>query len=170
MPLCYYEASFNVLDHSELRTLVSEIADKILACPSRADEGGYPCGWECSGCRQQDGGSAGRSASGVAGIIDHTLLKPDATREDIVRVCREARQCGFASVCVNPYWVPVAASELSGSGVKVCTVVGFPLGASSAASKRAETEEALSQGAHEIDMVINVGALRSGETAAELAA
>jgi deoxyribose-phosphate aldolase len=96
-------------------------------------------------------------------MIDHTLLKPDATRADIVRLCREARQFGFASVCVNPYWVPLAASELAGSRVRVCTVAGFPLGASSASMKRAEAEEALGQGAHEVDMVINVGALRSGE-------
>ena len=99
----------------------------------------------------------------VAGLIDHTLLKPEATRDDIVRVCREARQFGFASVCVNPYWVPVVAAELAGSCVKVCSVVGFPLGASTASIKRAEAAEALREGAREIDMVINVGALRSGD-------
>ena len=96
-------------------------------------------------------------------MIDHTLLKPEATRSDIVKLCREARQYSFASVCVNPYWVPLVRSELAGSPVKVCTVVGFPLGATSTESKVAETAAALRAGAEEIDMVINVGALRSGD-------
>jgi len=99
----------------------------------------------------------------IAAVIDHTILKPEATRADIVKVCREARQYGFASVCVNPYWVPLVRSELAGSKVKVCTVVGFPLGATSTEAKVAETAAALRAGAEEIDMVINVGALRSGD-------
>jgi deoxyribose-phosphate aldolase len=102
--------------------------------------------------------------SNLAKLIDHTILKPEATRGDILRVCAEARRYGFASVCVNPYWAPLAARELAGSPVKVCTVVGFPLGATSTDSKVAETAAALRDGAREIDMVINVGALRSGET------
>ena len=97
----------------------------------------------------------------LAGLIDHTILKPDATREDIVRLCREARQYGFASVCINPYWVALAAGELAGSPVKVCTVVGFPLGATTTSAKVTEASEAIRAGAQEIDMVINVGALRS---------
>lgn len=99
----------------------------------------------------------------IAGIIDHTLLRPDATRVEIHKLCREARQHSFASVCVNSGWVPLAAGELSGSPVKVCTVVGFPLGACLTEAKVAETEAALRLGAQEIDMVINVGALRSGD-------
>ena len=99
----------------------------------------------------------------IAALIDHTLLKPEATREDIRKLCREARQYSFASVCVNPYWVPLVASELEHSAVKVCTVVGFPLGATSTEAKAAETAAALRAGAQEIDMVINVGALRSGD-------
>jgi len=99
----------------------------------------------------------------IAAVIDHTILKPEATRADVVKVCREARQYGFASVCVNPYWVPLVRSELGGSKVKVCTVVGFPLGATSTEAKVAETAAALRAGAEEIDMVINVGALRSGD-------
>jgi deoxyribose-phosphate aldolase len=99
----------------------------------------------------------------IASLIDHTLLKPEATADDIRRLCAEARQSSFASVCVNPYWVPLAAAELAGSPVKVCTVVGFPLGASATAVKRAEAEAATRAGAREIDMVINVGALRSGD-------
>jgi deoxyribose-phosphate aldolase len=104
-----------------------------------------------------------RVADGIAAMIDHTVLKADATRADVEKVCREARQYGFASVCVNPYWVPLVAKELAGSPVKVCTVVGFPLGATSTESKMAETEAAIRVGAQEIDMVINVGALRSGD-------
>jgi deoxyribose-phosphate aldolase len=100
----------------------------------------------------------------IAALIDHTILKPEATRADIVRLCTEARQFGFASVCVNGCWVPLAASELAGSPVKVCTVIGFPLGAASTPAKRAEAEIALRDRATELDMVLNTGALRSGDT------
>lgn len=100
----------------------------------------------------------------IAALIDHTILKPEATRTDVQKICREARQYGFASVCVNPYWVPLVKAELAGSAVKVCTVVGFPLGATSTEGKVCETAAALRAGAQEIDMVINVGALRSGDT------
>jgi deoxyribose-phosphate aldolase len=100
----------------------------------------------------------------IAALIDHTILKPEATRNDVVKICREARQYGFASVCINPYWVPLVKAELAGSPVKVCTVVGFPLGATSTDAKVCETAAALRAGAQEIDMVINVGALRSGDT------
>ncbi|HYL34335.1 MAG TPA: deoxyribose-phosphate aldolase [Bryobacteraceae bacterium] len=99
----------------------------------------------------------------IASLIDHTLLRPDATRDDILKVCREACRYGFASVCINPYWVPVVAAELAGSPVKVCTVIGFPLGATSTEAKVAETAAALRVGAQEIDMVQNIGALRSGD-------
>jgi deoxyribose-phosphate aldolase len=99
----------------------------------------------------------------IAGAIDHTILRPDATRDDIIKVCQEARKYSFASVCVNPYWVPLVAQQLSGSPVKVCTVIGFPLGATSTEIKRAEAEAAIRVGAQEIDMVINVGALKSGD-------
>jgi deoxyribose-phosphate aldolase len=100
---------------------------------------------------------------GIASLIDHTILKPEATRADLLKVCREARQYNFASVCVNPYWVPLVRAELAGSPVRICTVVGFPLGATSTEAKVAETGIALRDGAQEIDMVINVGALRSGD-------
>jgi deoxyribose-phosphate aldolase len=98
----------------------------------------------------------------IASSIDHTLLRPDATAEDVRKVCHEAREYEFASVCVNPYWVPLVAAELAGSPVKVCTVVGFPLGANSTAIKVAETEAAVRDGAQEIDMVLNIGELRGG--------
>ncbi len=100
---------------------------------------------------------------GIAALIDHTILKPEATRADIIKVCREARQYNFASVCVNSYWVPLVRAELAGSPVKVCTVVGFPLGAASTEAKAAEAAAAVCAGAQEVDMVINVGALRSGD-------
>ena len=99
----------------------------------------------------------------VASIIDHTLLRADAKREDILKVCQEARDFGFASVCVNSYWVSTVAAALAGSAVKVCSVVGFPLGAMLTIAKVAETRAALREGASEIDMVQNIGALLSGD-------
>lgn len=99
----------------------------------------------------------------VAALIDHTLLKPEATQQDIARVCEQARQFQFASVCINPCWVSLAAEELAGTGVHVCTVVGFPLGANDLRTKIAEADLALTRGAKEIDMVQNIGALRSRE-------
>lgn len=172
---------------SELDRLVAQIGEEILSRVTRnalANAEGLNGPNVCAGCTQRcaqtcesktktivscgaDRISASntltRVDSAIARLIDHTLLKPDATRADIVKLCREARKYTFASVCVNPYWVPLVASELAGSEVKVCTVVGFPLGATSTESKVAETEAALRVGAQEIDMVINVGALRSGD-------
>ena len=97
----------------------------------------------------------------LANMIDHTLLKPDATQEQIAQLCFEARKHGFASVCINPTWVELCAKLLKGSSVKVCTVIGFPLGATSPEVKAFETQVALDHGATEIDMVINVGALKA---------
>ena len=99
----------------------------------------------------------------IAKIIDHTLLKPEATRDQIVQLCREAREYGFASVCVNPSYVKLAAELLRGSSVKVCSVVGFPLGATLPEVKAYEARRAIEEGAAEIDMVINIGALKSGD-------
>jgi deoxyribose-phosphate aldolase len=107
--------------------------------------------------------AAGGATAGVARMIDHTLLKPDATRGDIETLCREAAEYTFASVCVNPTWVATCAGLLHGCGVKVCSVVGFPLGATTADTKHFETRRAIFDGAREIDMVINVGALKSGD-------
>lgn len=100
----------------------------------------------------------------LAGMIDHTLLKPDATPDQIAQLCFEARKYHFASVCVNPTHVKLCAELLSGSDVKVCTVIGFPLGATSSEVKAFETQNALNNGATEIDMVINIGALKAGES------
>jgi deoxyribose-phosphate aldolase len=177
----------------ELDRLVAQIGEEILArvpaalvgsMPPKKGEGLNLPDQVCPGCVQRcpqtcakntktiiAAGADRVSASerltridpAIAALIDHTILKPEATRADVVKVCREAREYRFASVCVNPYWVPLVARELAGSGVKVCTVVGFPLGATTTDTKVAETTGALRNGAQEIDMVINVGALRSGE-------
>lgn len=143
---------------------------------------GEGCRGECTGCghcagRNEDmvkaivGSGAGRvgAAPGVsvknadlARLIDHTLLKPDATPEEIAKLCQEAREYGFASVCVNPGNVAQSAALLAGSPVKVCTVVGFPLGATTPTVKALETRDAVANGAEEIDMVMSVGALKAG--------
>jgi deoxyribose-phosphate aldolase len=178
------------MTQAELDTLVAQIGEELL---SRVPSSGAPRKGEglnlpdqvCPGCTQRcvqtcarnakqilSAGAARISASekltkadpAIASLIDHTILKADATRADVVKVCREARQYGFASVCVNGYWVPLVMAELSGSAVKVCTVVGFPLGAMTTAAKAAETADAVKNGAQEIDMVINIGALKSGDT------
>jgi deoxyribose-phosphate aldolase len=99
----------------------------------------------------------------VAGFIDHTLLKSEATAEQIVRLCEEAASFNFAAVCVNPWWIGLAVSILQGTPVKIATTIGFPLGANHTTVKRFEAAEAVRLGAHEVDMVMNIGALRSGD-------
>ena len=94
--------------------------------------------------------------------IDHTLLKADATQDKIETLCKEAKEYDFASVCVNTYWVPFCAKQLEGSDAKVCTVVGFPLGAMSSNAKAFETKDAIEHGASEIDMVLNIGEMKAG--------
>jgi len=105
------------------------------------------------------------ASDGLASLIDHTLLKPDAKREDIEQLCREAAQFCFASVCVNPNWVPLCRELLKGSGVKVCTVIGFPFGSHLPDVKAYEARRAVETGAEEVDMVINLGALKSKDYA-----
>lgn len=97
----------------------------------------------------------------LAKMIDHTLLKPDATENEIIQLCNEAKQFDFASVCVNPCWVDLCFNHLKETNVKVCTVIGFPLGANHTTTKIQEAETAISDGAEEIDMVINIGKLKS---------
>ena len=161
----------------ELRRLVDIVTEEVLAVhglgASRARCACHAVVSDCCPSRLQsviDAGAtrigvhaAGGAPGGVAGLIDHTLLKPDATRADIERLCREAAEFHFATVCVNPTWVALSASLLRGSGVGVCSVVGFPLGATTADVKQYETRRAIFDGAAEIDMVINVGALKSGD-------
>ena len=98
--------------------------------------------------------------------IDHTLLKPDTTKEQIIQLCKEAKEYDFASVCVNPCWIETARKELAGSDVNVCVVIGFPLGAMTSASKVFEAKDAIERGADEVDMVLNVGWLKDGDDAA----
>jgi len=98
-----------------------------------------------------------------ASYIDHTLLKPEATKEQIIALCAEAKQYDFASVCVNPTWIETAAKELEGAVSKVCTVIGFPLGANTSDVKAFETKDAIAKGADEVDMVLNIGALKGSD-------
>ena len=165
--------------NSDLEKLVEQITDQIvtrLSAQRGIDLNGDDCD-ECSphhiACALNAGASRiglswGQSAAAsadVAKYIDHTLLKPEATREEIEKLCQEARAFNFASVCVNPTWVKECAYSLRGSPVKVCTVVGFPLGAGLADVKAYETRRAIFDGATEIDMVINIGALKSDDDA-----
>lgn len=106
-----------------------------------------------------------KNCSKVSGYVDHTLLKPNATQEEVAKLCEEAKAYCFASVCVNPSYVALCARLLAGSGVKVCTVIGFPLGSTTPTVKAIEARDAIANGADEIDMVINVGALKSGNDA-----
>ena len=101
-------------------------------------------------------------AKTLASAIDHTILKADATKQQLVDCCRQAREYGFASVCVNPFYVPLVAAELANTGVRVCAVIGFPLGANNSEVKSFEAAAAVKAGAEEIDMVINIGALKGG--------
>ena len=165
-----------MLNPSDLQRLIEIITEEVVAL----QRGGSPIRCSCHAvlndcCPDRlrgvlDAGAArlgvhasGGAPGGVAGMIDHTLLKPDATQKDVEQLCREAAQFRFATVCVNPTWVAQAAARLRGSGVGVCSVVGFPLGATTADVKQYETRRAIFDGATEIDMVINVGALKSGD-------
>ncbi|MEW9080376.1 deoxyribose-phosphate aldolase [Terrisporobacter glycolicus] len=96
----------------------------------------------------------------IANMIDHTVLKAFSSKEDVIKVCEEAKEHGFFSVCINPTHIELAKKELEGSKVKVCTVIGFPLGANTSEVKAFETKDAIAKGAHEVDMVINIGALK----------
>src|SRR5215831_1330002 len=109
-----------------------------------------------------------RNWQAVAGFIDHTLLKSEASADQIVRLCEEAACFNFAAVCVNPWWIALAGSVLRGTAVKVATTIGFPLGANHTTVKRFEAAEAVRLGAQELDMVLNIGALKSGDRQAVL--
>jgi deoxyribose-phosphate aldolase len=170
-------------NNGDLEHLVEQITDVIVArLNGDAEEQAALCGCGVA-CfnrcpeRMQRVVDAGASRIGLvlgetasardwASLVDHTLLKPEASEADIERLCGEAAQFHFASVCVNPTWVRASACHLRGSGVVVCTVVGFPLGATLADVKAYETRRAIYDGAREVDMVINVGALKSGDDCA----
>jgi deoxyribose-phosphate aldolase len=176
------------LDSATVERLVEQITKEVLILlreeEARAQAGGGDV--RCAGCSGQcvsqchekvrqvlDAGASrltstlGRVDIGaeVAQMIDHTLLKPDATQEQIAQLCYEARKYGFAAVCVNPAWVKLCSQLLKGSPVHVCTVVGFPLGATPPEVKAYEAQQAIDDGATEVDMVINVGALKSKDYA-----
>ena len=154
-----------------IELILEELARAGAVAPPRCECHGFT--YDCCPTRVRDVLDAGATrlglhaadggASGLAGLIDHTLLKADATENEIVKLCQEAAEWKFASVCVNPTWVALSASKLRGSGVMVCTVVGFPLGATTPDVKQFEARRAIFDGASEIDMVINVGALKSGD-------
>ena len=164
-------------DHAQL---IDEITRKVLAALTHAGSAAGCCE-ECSGacvacCSEEARSVVGAGASRVSycgcgarvpadlgRYIDHTLLKPDTTPRDIDVLCDEAMEYGFAAVCVNPVWIRRAAARLRGSGVTVASVVGFPLGANTPEIKAMEARRALRDGAREIDMVLNVGALKGGE-------
>jgi deoxyribose-phosphate aldolase len=151
--------------------ILQELAAAGAVAPARCSCHGFS--YDC--CPQQVGGvlaagasrlglhASGGGASEVATLIDHTLLKPEATAADVEKLCREAAEFHFATVCVNPTWVALCARLLRGTGVGVCSVVGFPLGATTPDVKQYETRRAIFDGATEIDMVINVGALKSAD-------
>jgi deoxyribose-phosphate aldolase len=163
----------------DIEELVSQITDAILSrlgsaaseCALHHDECFIKCPDKMhaiiadGSVRLGLSGAESEAARAVALYIDHTLLKPEATRDEILKLCEEGARYGFASVCINPIWVREAACALRGSGVKVCTVIGFPLGANAPDTKAYEARRALFDGASELDMVINIGALKSGDHA-----
>ena len=166
-----------MLNPQDLHRLIEMITEEVVAAQRAAISSG-PCAChavrsDCcpdrlrtvveAGATRLGLHATGGATQGVSGMIDHTLLKPDATRDEIDQLCREAAEFHFATVCINPAWVARAAANLRGSGVGVCSVVGFPLGATTADVKQYETRRAIYDGATEIDMVINVGALKSGD-------
>lgn len=152
--------------------LIEQITDLVLAKLGGEDQAGTFCSADVQ--RIVDAGAErigivlGETATAHdwASLIDHTLLKPEASEADIRKLCEEAAQFGFASVCVNPGWVKKAAGFLKGTGVPVCTVIGFPFGATLSDVKAYEARRVIFDGASEVDMVINIGALKSGDICA----
>jgi deoxyribose-phosphate aldolase len=168
------------MNHADLERLVSIVTDEVLRATRVTPLGGtcacHAVHAECcpdrlrgvleAGASRLGLQASGAPAGSVARLIDHTLLKPDATQREIEALCREAADYGFATVCINPTWVALGARLLRGSGVGVCTVVGFPLGATTPDVKAYETRRVIFDGASEVDMVINIGALKSGDVRA----
>ena len=167
-----------MLNPGDLQRLVEIVTEEVVSAQRRAASQPSQCGchavlYDCCPDRLRgvlDAGASriglhasGGAAGAVAGMIDHTLLKPDATQQEIEKLCREAAEFHFATVCVNPTWVATCSRLLRGTGVGVCSVVGFPLGATTADVKHYETRRVIFDGAREVDMVINVGALKSGD-------
>ncbi len=161
-----------MLQNGNYEQLVEQITDLVLA--KIGDDGSCPTFCRADVERIVDAGAErigivlGETATAHdwASLIDHTLLKPEASEADIRKLCDEAAQFGFASVCVNPSWVKAAATFLRGTRVPVCTVIGFPLGATLPDVKAYEARRSIFNGAREVDMVINIGALKSGDDCA----
>lgn len=133
------------MDNQQMELLVSQIVKEVM----------QQCGGTCS--------PAAGGSQNLAKYIDHTLLKPEATRQDIKRVCDEAKKYNTASVCVNPSWIGFVSEQLKGTTVNPCVVIGFPLGATMPAVKAAEAAACIAAGAKEVDMVMNIGAAKGGE-------
>jgi deoxyribose-phosphate aldolase len=160
---------------SDIRRVIDIILEELAAAGAVAPARCICHGFSTDCCPNQVSGviaagacrlglhAAGGGAGEVAGLIDHTLLKADASAQDIEKLCREAAEFHFATVCVNPTWVAFCHRLLRGTGVGVCSVVGFPLGATTPDVKQYETRRAIFDGANEIDMVINIGALKSDD-------
>lgn len=171
------------MDRRTQLSLVERITDRVMARLVAEDRGSFPYGSSCGcsldapteaqlrhmvengACRISCELKASTLPPDLATTIDHTLLRPDAREDEIRTLCEEARSNRFASVCVNPHWVSLCAGLLQGSGVEVCTVIGFPLGATTSGSKAYEAAEAVRRGATEVDMVLNVGALKGRDYA-----
>ena len=161
------------MTRAELQRVIDLVVDELVVEPAPARCACHSVVSDCCPNRLRGVIGAGASRVGVyarggapadvAAMIDHTLLKPDATRADVEELCGEALQFGFATVCINPAWVALAARLLTGSRVGVCSVVAFPFGAAPADVKAYETRRAIFDGAGEIDMVVNIGALKSGD-------
>lgn len=149
------------MEEQILERLIREFSTRGSVVAGRADEIARSLGTSASIVELDRDGAPAPDAEGLAAMIDHTALKPETTPQDVERLCEEAAYYGFASVCVNPCYVPLAARLLAGTSVAVCSVVGFPLGASRSSIKARESEAAVADGAHEIDMVLNVGMLKS---------
>ncbi len=177
----YQETALTELSEPDLRRVADRIS-QLLGANAGGGHAGHACTEACGFCqscaelnpevvrsfinlgadRIMHRGSGESVPKDIAKYIDHTLLKPDATFDQVTKLCNEAREFGFASVCVNPCYVRHSAGLLRGSSVKVCTVIGFPLGANVTETKALEARRAIREGATEVDMVINVGALKSG--------
>ena len=166
----------NQYDRQTVERIIEEVTREVVLRLNQAQNGAPACdcstgGAACADCVNKMAAAGADRVSGrlgnksyqsdVARLIDHTLLKADASQDEIAQLCYEAKTYNFASVCVNPAHVKLSAQLLKGSAVKVCTVIGFPLGASAATTKGFEAGQALRDGATELDMVINVGALKS---------
>ncbi len=135
----------------DIEAIVAKVTQEVLARAGKQQCGGV-------NAPKKDTGAD------VAGTIEHSVLSPDITADKIIKACREARECRMANVCVSPYYVSLAAGQLRGSGIKVCTVAGFPHGAASTAAKAAEVREAIKNGAEELDVAMNILAIKNGET------